>query len=103
MCQSGLQIPFDFYCYRFNICRPKNRYEIPTPRDFNMYKISYSTKKNGKYKEIRTVYSGSEIQTSTIKELKKGRTYYVRVRFIDKPEYETMYSSYSNKQKVKMP
>ena len=71
--------------------------------DFNMYKISYSTKKNGKYKEIRTVYSGSEIQTSTIKELKKGRTYYVRVRFIDKPEYETMYSSYSNKQKVKMP
>lgn len=70
---------------------------------FYRYKISYSTKKNGKYKEIRTVYSTSEIYMSNVKELKKGKTYYVRVRFLDEQGSEKIYSSYSSKKKVKMP
>ena len=71
---------------------------------FYWYKVFYSEKKNGKYKEFKKTFSGKEnVSASKITKLKSGRKYYILVRYIDQVGAEKFYGSYSNKQKVKMP
>ena len=43
------------------------------------YKVYRSTKKNGKYKKIRTIKKASAV-TFTDSKVKKGKTYYYKVR-----------------------
>ena len=70
---------------------------------FHWYRVSYSEKKNGKYKEFgRNFYGKENVPVSKITKLKNGRKYYIRVRYIDQVGSERFYSSYSSKKILKM-
>lgn len=68
-------------------------------------KISYAKKKNGKYKEIKQDFYGT-IDVPRLLEfsnMKKGKTYYIRVRFFDRTvQSEKIYSTYSKPVKIKL-
>lgn len=65
------------------------------------YQISYST--NKKFNKAKTVnISKNMISNKTIKSLKKGSTYYVRIRTYKKVGKKNYYSSWSKTKKVKI-
>jgi hypothetical protein len=64
-------------------------------------KLSYATKKNGKYKELKDSFR-VDTNLSEIKKLKKGKTYYIKVRLLDDLTGENIYGSYTKAVKVKM-
>lgn len=59
-------------------------------QDFDGYKISRATAKNGKYKVVKTTSS----KTFTTKVLKKGKTNYFKVRGYKVFNGETFYTPY---------
>ena len=63
------------------------------------YEISYSKKKDGGYKTLTTVKSGSTTKCS--KSLKKG-TYYVKMRPYMTKDGKKLYGSYTSVKKVKV-
>lgn len=65
------------------------------------YKIYRSTKKNGKYKCIKTI---SKVATTSYNDrsVKKGKSYYYKVRAYKKVDQKTYYSSYSVVKRVKI-
>lgn len=63
------------------------------------YEIYMSTKKSSKYSKIKTVSSKSTKYTKT--KLKKGKTYYFKIRTYKKVNGIKIYSSYSSVKKVK--
>lgn len=71
-----------------------------------MIRLSYAAKKKGKYKEINQTFAvGEEIDISSlssITSMKKGKTYYIRARFLDDETNEKIYSAYSKPVKIKM-
>ncbi len=64
----------------------------------NGYEVYYSSKKNSGYKKA---YSGSS-SSCKIKSLKKGKTYYVKVRAYVSSGGAKLYGSYSTPKKVKV-
>ncbi len=66
------------------------------------YQIQYSTNKNFKSGNKTVKVSGASKVSKTISKLKKGKTYYVRVRTYKKVSGTTYYSSWTSKKKVKV-
>ena len=64
------------------------------------YQIQYSRKKNMKRAKTKTV-QGANKKTLTVKKLKSGEKYYVRIRAYKKIGNKTCYSAWSPKMKVK--
>ncbi len=65
------------------------------------YKVEYSTNKNFKNKKTLTV-KGAKTVSATVKKLKSGRTYYVRVRSYIRVGKKNYYSKYSAVTEVKV-
>ena len=65
------------------------------------YCIYMSTKKNGTYKRVKHITKGSTVSYKKTK-LKKGKTYYFKIRAYRKIGTKNYYSSYSTIQKVKI-
>lgn len=65
------------------------------------YKIYRATKRNGKYKAVKTVTKGTTVKY-TNKKLKKSKKYYYKVRAYKKAGKKTVYGSYSSKANVKI-
>lgn len=68
------------------------------------YEVYRSTKKNGKYKKIKTIKTIKKAGTVrfTDKKLKKGSTYYYKVRAYKKTAASKIYGNYSAAKKVKI-
>lgn len=64
------------------------------------YTIAYSANKN--FSSAKTKTAGSLTKTATISKLKKGKTYYFRVRAYKNVNGSTFYGSWSNTKKVKI-
>ena len=65
------------------------------------YQIQMSSKKNGKFKKVKTIASG-KVTKCTIKKLKKRKNYYFRIRaFIKGSNGKTKYGKWSVKKRVK--
>lgn len=69
-------------------------------KDASSYYIYRSASKNGTYKKIASVSSSKTSYTN--KKLKKGKTYYYKVRAIKKANNITAYSSYSKIKQIKV-
>lgn len=68
-------------------------------KGFKGYEVWSATSKNGKYKR-----AGKTTGTAyTVKKLKPGKTYYIKVRSYAKVSGQTLYSAYSAAKKVKIP
>lgn len=65
------------------------------------YKLYRSTKKNGSYKLVKTV-KGSKTVKYTNKKLKKGKTYFYKVRAYKTVGKKKVYGSYSSYKSVKV-
>lgn len=65
------------------------------------YQVYMSTKKNSGYKRVATIKKNKTV-TYTKKSLKKGKTYYFKIRTYKKVGKTTYYGSYSNVRKLKM-
>lgn len=65
------------------------------------YQIQYGTKKNFKGAKSKTV-NGSSKKSVTLKSLKSGKTYYVRIRGFIKQNGNTAYGAWSSAKKVKI-
>lgn len=63
------------------------------------YEVYRSTSKNGAYKLVKTVTSGSSYKDT---KLSKGKTYYYKVRAYRTVDGEKVYGSYSSVKKVKI-
>lgn len=67
------------------------------------YQIQYSTSKKFKKKGTKYVYPSKKKSTYTIKKLKKGKTYYVRIRGYKKDSTgEKVYGKWSSKKTIKI-
>ncbi len=66
------------------------------------YQIQYSTSKTFKSGNKTATVSGASKVSKTISKLKKGKTYYVRVRTYKKVSGTKYYSSWTSKKKVKV-
>lgn len=66
------------------------------------YEISYSTSKKFSKKTTKKKNVTSAKKTVSIKKLKKGKTYYVRVRAYKMIDHNKVYSKYSSVKKVKI-
>ncbi|WP_026022079.1 leucine-rich repeat protein [Kurthia massiliensis] len=64
------------------------------------YKLSYSLKKD--FKDVTTVTTSSKTVAKNVKNLKKGKTYYVRVRAVQTFNNKQYYSTYSTVKKIKV-
>ena len=64
------------------------------------YKVYRATSSKGKYKCVKTTGSGSRSWTNS--KLKKGKTYYYKVRAYRKASGKTVYGSYSSVKKIKI-
>lgn len=69
--------------------------------DATGYQVYYSTSKQFKGAKKTTVKKGKTV-TKTLTKLKKGKTYYVKVRAYKKVGKKTQYSAWSNVKKVKI-
>lgn len=69
--------------------------------DATGYQIYRATKKNGKYKKIKTIKKRNTIKY-TNKRLKKGKRYYYKVRAYKKVSGKTYYSSFSKAKSKKV-
>lgn len=67
----------------------------------NGYVVYRATKKNGKYRAIKTIGSGKTVKYTNSK-LKKGATYYYKVRAYRKVDNRKVYSAYSKVRTVKI-
>ena len=65
------------------------------------YEIYRSTKKKGKYKKIATIKKVSKA-SYTNKKLKKGKTYYYKVRAYKTQSGKKVYGTFSTIKKVKI-
>ena len=65
------------------------------------YQVYMSTKKSSGYKRVATIKKNKTV-TYTKKSLKKGKTYYFKIRTYKKVGKTTYYGSYSNVRKLKM-
>lgn len=65
------------------------------------YQVLMKTGKKGKYKLIKTVKK-NKIVTYTKKKLKKGKTYYIKVRAYKVIDGKKVYGTYSKVKKIKM-
>lgn len=65
------------------------------------YVVYRSTKKNGKYKAVKTITKGSTTKYVN-KKLKKKKTYYYKVRAVKKSGNKKIYSAYSKVVSVKI-
>lgn len=66
------------------------------------YQIQYSTSKTFKSGNKTVKVSGAKKVSKVLSKLKKGKTYYVRVRTYKKINGKTYYSAWSSKKKVKI-
>ena len=66
-----------------------------TGSNINSYEIYRSTKKAADFKKIATVKKGKTSYTASTKKLKKGKTYYYKVRVKKVQNKKTTYSYYS--------
>jgi fibronectin type 3 domain-containing protein len=66
------------------------------------YEIYRAESKNGSYKKIATVKKASTVSYTDTKSLKKGKTYYYKVRAYVKVNGKTYYSDYSSVKSVKV-
>ena len=64
------------------------------------YKVYRATSSKGKYHCIKT--AGSKTRGWTNTKLKKGKTYYYKVRAYRKVSGKTLYGSYSSVKKIKI-
>ena len=69
--------------------------------DVDGYQIKYSRKKNMKKAKKKTV-KGANKKSLTVRKLKSGKTYYVRIRAYKKIGDKTIYSKWSAKKKIKV-
>jgi hypothetical protein len=77
------------------------KWKFDKKNDFDGYEIEYSLKKN--FRSASTVTVSKPKTTSTvIKKLKKGKTYYVRIRTWKKVGKTIYYSEWSNVLKIKV-
>lgn len=67
----------------------------------NGYEIYRATKKNGRYKKVKTITKASAVRF-TDKKVKKGKTYYYKVRAYKKASGTKVYGTYSAARKVKI-
>lgn len=65
------------------------------------YVVYRATKKNGKYKAVKTISKGSTVKYVN-KKLTKKKTYYYKVRAFKKSGKKVVYGAYSNKVSVKI-
>lgn len=65
------------------------------------YQIYFASSKDGKYKKVATMKSGSTIST-VIGSMSKGKTYYFKVRAYKKTDSGTVYGSFSNVKSVRI-
>ena len=65
------------------------------------YKVYRSAKKNGKYKAVKTIKKQRTV-AFTNKKLKKGKTYYYKVRAYRTVKGKKVYSPYSKAVKAKI-
>ena len=73
-----------------------------TKDEVDGYQIAYSTTKSMTDKTTKKVKASANKKVKKISGLKQGKTYYVRVRTYVKVNGKTMYSSWSNKKKLKL-
>ena len=66
------------------------------------YEVYRATSRNGKYKKIATIKKNSTVKYTDSKGLKKGKTYYYKVRAYKKSGSKTYYSAYSAVKSVKV-
>ena len=64
------------------------------------YEVYRSTKKNGKYAAVKTINKGKTV-TFTNKNLKKGKTYYYKVRAYKVVSGKKVYGKFSTIKKIK--
>lgn len=67
----------------------------------NGYKVYRSTKKNGKFKAVKTIKKGKTVKFVN-KKLKKGKRYYYKVRAYRTVGKKKVYSGYSSRESVKI-
>lgn len=65
------------------------------------YELQYSTDKNFK-KNVKTINIKKSLQKKTIKKLKNGKTYYVRIRAVYKKNNDMKTASWSKTKKIKL-
>lgn len=70
--------------------------------DVSGYQIQYSTSKTFAKNNKTVKISGASKSSKTISKLKKGKTYYVRIRTYKTVSGKTYYSDWSSKKKVKI-
>ena len=70
-------------------------------KNANGYEIYRATKKNGKYTKVKTITKASTVKF-TDKKVKKGKTYYYKVRAYKKASGTKVYGTYSAARKVKI-
>ena len=73
-----------------------------TKDEVDGYQIAYSTNKNMTDKTTKKVKANAAKTTKKISGLKQGKTYYVRVRTYVRINGKTIFSSWSNKKKMKL-
>ena len=66
------------------------------------YEIYRAQGKNGKYKKIKTIKKSATVKFTDKKGLKKGKTYYYKVRAYKKVKGKTYYSDFSSAKSVKV-
>lgn len=66
------------------------------------YEVYRATSRDGKYKKITTIKKNSTVKYVDSKGLKKGKTYYYKVRAYKKSGSKTYYSAYSAVKSVKV-
>lgn len=66
------------------------------------YQIAYSTNKNFAASKTKRIFAGVFTDAKTIAGLKKGKTYYVRVRAYQKSGGKKYYGAWSNMKKIKI-
>ena len=70
-------------------------------KNANGYVVYRATKKNGKYTKVKTITKASTVKF-TDKKVKKGKTYYYKVRAYKKASGTKVYGTYSAARKVKI-
>lgn len=66
------------------------------------YQVYRSDSKNGTYKKITTIKKANTVQFTDKKGLKKGKTYYYKVRTYNKVKGKNYYSNFSSVKSVKL-
>ena len=88
--------------YKLKSIKKKNKKAVLKWNKKNGYKgckIYRSTKKNGKYKCVKSI---SKKTSYTDKKVKKGKTYYYKVKIFTKQGTKIYYSRYSKVKKIKI-